>query len=117
MRASPIVTPAGLLSSNKHQQSRMVCPRIPHAKHSGVGFLQDVSSSTSVPALFKRLLHTKARPLRKPLVVSESSSMACSTKSALKVLPLVVALAFFEGILSPSCSSFTTLRYLEDLDF
>jgi hypothetical protein len=43
--------------------------------------------------------------------------MACSAKSALKVLPLVVALAFFEGILSPSCSSFATLRYSEDLDF
>jgi len=43
--------------------------------------------------------------------------MACSVKSALKVLPLIVALAFFKGILSPSCSSFTTLRYLEDLNF
>jgi len=43
--------------------------------------------------------------------------MACSAKSALKVLPLVVVLAFFKGILSPSCSSFATLRYLEDLDF
>ena len=43
--------------------------------------------------------------------------MACSAKSALKVLPLIVALAFFKGILSPSYSSFTTLWYLEDLDF
>jgi len=39
--------------------------------------------------------------------------MACSTKSTLKVLPLIVALAFFKGILSPSYSSFATLRYLE----
>jgi len=43
--------------------------------------------------------------------------MACSTKSALKVLPLIVALAFSKGFLSPSYSSFTTLRYLEDLNF
>ena len=43
--------------------------------------------------------------------------MACSAKSALKVLPLVVVLAFSEGLLSPSCSSFATLRYSEDLDF
>jgi len=43
--------------------------------------------------------------------------MACSVKSALKVLPLIVALAFFNGILSPSYSSFTTLQYLEDLNF
>jgi len=43
--------------------------------------------------------------------------VACSVKSVLKVLPLVVVLAFFKGILSPSYSSFTTLRYLEDLDF
>jgi len=43
--------------------------------------------------------------------------MAYSTKSALKVLPLIVILAFFKGVLSPSYSSFTTLRYLEDLDF
>jgi hypothetical protein len=43
--------------------------------------------------------------------------MAYSAKSVLKVLPLIVALAFFKGILSPSCSSFATLRYLEDLDF
>jgi hypothetical protein len=95
----------------------MECPRIPHAKHLGIGFLQDVSLSTSVPALFKRLLRAEARPLYEPLVVLESSSMACSAKSTLKVLPLVVALAFFKGILSPSCSSFATLRYSEDLDF
>jgi hypothetical protein len=43
--------------------------------------------------------------------------MACSAKSILKVLPLIVALAFSKGLLSPSCSSFATLRYLEDLDF
>jgi len=43
--------------------------------------------------------------------------MACSAKSVLKVLPFIVVLAFFKGILSPSCSSFTTLRYLEDLNF
>jgi len=43
--------------------------------------------------------------------------MACSAKSILKVLPLIVVLAFFNSILSPSYSSFTTLRYLEDLDF
>jgi len=43
--------------------------------------------------------------------------MACSAKSTLKVLPLVVVLAFFKGILSPSCSSFATLQYSEDLDF
>jgi len=43
--------------------------------------------------------------------------MACSIKSALKVLLLIVVLAFFKGILSPSYSSFTTLQYLEDLNF
>jgi len=43
--------------------------------------------------------------------------MAYSAKSALKVLPLIIVLAFFKGVLSPSCSSFATLRYLEDLDF
>jgi hypothetical protein len=79
--------------------------------------LQDVSLSTSVPALFKRLLRTKARPLYEPLVVLELSSIAYSTKSALKVLPLIVVLAFFKGILSPSYSSFATLQYLKNLDF
>jgi len=43
--------------------------------------------------------------------------MACSVKSVLKVLPLIVALACSEGLLSSSYSSFTTLRYLEDLNF
>jgi len=43
--------------------------------------------------------------------------MAYSAKSTLKVLPLIVALAFSKGVLSPSCSFFTTLRYLEDLNF
>jgi len=43
--------------------------------------------------------------------------MACSTKSVSKVLPLIVVLAFSKGLLSPSCSSFATLRYLEDLNF
>jgi len=43
--------------------------------------------------------------------------MACSAKSVLKVLPLIVVLAFFKGILSPSYSSFATLQYLEDLNF
>jgi len=47
----------------------MECPHIPHAKHLGIGFLQDVSLSTSVLALFKHLLYTKACPLHKPLVV------------------------------------------------
>ena len=79
--------------------------------------MQDVSLSTSVLALFKRLLYTKARPLYKPLVVLELSLMAYSTKSVLKVLPLIVVLAFFKGILNPSYSSFTTLQYLEDLNF
>jgi len=43
--------------------------------------------------------------------------MACSAKSMLKVLPFVVVLACSEGLLSPSYSSFATLRYSEDLDF
>jgi hypothetical protein len=43
--------------------------------------------------------------------------VAYSTKSVLKVLPLIVVLAFSKGLLSPSYSSFTTLRYLEDLNF
>jgi hypothetical protein len=87
----------------------MEYPYILYAKHLGIGFLQDVSLSTSIPALFKRLLRTKARPFREPLVVLELSLIACSAKSTLKVLPLIVVLAFFKGILSPSYSSFTTL--------
>jgi len=71
MRASLIVTPVGLLSLNKHQQSCRECPRIPHAKHLGVSFLQDVFLSTSVLALFKRLLRAEAFFLYEPLVVSE----------------------------------------------
>jgi len=43
--------------------------------------------------------------------------MAYSAKSILKVLPLIVVLAFFKDVLSPSYSFFTTLRYLEDLNF
>jgi len=43
--------------------------------------------------------------------------MAYSAKSALKVLHFIVVLAFFKGVLSPSYSSFTTLQYLEDLNF
>jgi len=43
--------------------------------------------------------------------------MACSAKSVLKVLPLIVVLACSKGLLSPSYSSFATLWYLEDLDF
>jgi len=43
--------------------------------------------------------------------------VACSAKSVLKVLPLIVVLAFSEGLLSPSCSSFATLRYSENLNF
>jgi hypothetical protein len=43
--------------------------------------------------------------------------MAYFIKSVLKVLPLIVTLAFFKGVLSPSYSSFATLQYLEDLDF
>jgi hypothetical protein len=43
--------------------------------------------------------------------------MAYFIKSVLKVLPLIVTLAFFKGILSPSCSSFATLWYLEDINF
>ena len=79
--------------------------------------MRDISLPTNIPALFKRLLRAKAFPLYKPLVVSKSSLVAYSIKSALKVLPLIVVLAFFKGVLSPSYSSFTTLRYLEDLDF
>jgi len=43
--------------------------------------------------------------------------VAYSVKSTLKVLPLVVVLAFFKGVLSPFYSFFATLWYLEDLDF
>jgi len=43
--------------------------------------------------------------------------MACSVKSMLKILPLIVVLAFSKGLLSPSYSSFATLRYSEDLNF
>ena len=74
----------------------------------GSSFLRDVSSSTSNPALFKRLVYTKV-PFPRPLVVLEWSIIACSAKSILKVLPLIVVLAFFKGVLSPSYSSFTTL--------
>jgi len=35
----------------------------------------------------------------------------------LKVLLFIVVLAFSKGLLSPSYSFFTTLRYLEDLNF
>src|SRR6266568_5771676 len=55
IRVSSIITPASLLSLNKHQQSRRECFCIPHARHLGVGFFWDVSL-TSDPALFKRLL-------------------------------------------------------------
>jgi len=117
IQVSSIITPVGLLSLNKHQRSQRECPRIPHAKYLDVGFLQDVSLSTSIPALFKHLLRAKAFPLYKPLVVLEWFLMAYSVKSVLKVLPLIVALAFSKGILSPSYNSFATLRYLEDLNF
>jgi len=43
--------------------------------------------------------------------------MTYSAKFALKVLPFIVVLAFFKGVLSPFYSSFATLRYLEDLNF
>jgi len=43
--------------------------------------------------------------------------MVYSAKSTLKVLPFIVVLAFFKGILNPSYSSFTTLQYLKDLNF
>jgi len=82
----------------------------------GSSFLWDVSLSTSDLALFKRLVHAKVT-FPGPLVVSEWSIIAYSVKSILKVLPLIVVLAFFKGILSPSCSFFATLRYLEDLNF
>jgi hypothetical protein len=74
----------------------------------GISFLQDVFLSTSDPALFKHLVYTKV-PFPKPLVVLKWSIMAYFVKSILKVLPLVVALAFFKSILSPSYSSFATL--------
>jgi len=82
----------------------------------GSSFLWDVSLSTSNPALFKRLVYAKVS-FPRPLVVLKWSIMACSAKSVLKVLPLIVVLAFFKGILSSSCSFFATLWYLEDLDF
>jgi hypothetical protein len=82
----------------------------------GINFLWDVSLSTSDPALFKRLVCAEV-PFPRPLVVLKWSIVAYSVKSVLKVLPFVVALAFFKGILSPSCSSFATLWYLEDLNF
>jgi len=43
--------------------------------------------------------------------------VAYSIKSALKVLPFIVVLAFFKGVLSSSYSSFATLWYSEDLNF
>jgi hypothetical protein len=82
----------------------------------GNSFLQDISLSISNLALFKHLVYTKV-PFPRPLVVSEWSIIVYSIKSVLKVLPLIIALAFFKGILSPSYSSFITLWYLEDLDF
>ena len=71
MQAFLIVTPAGLLSLNKHQQSCIECPCILHAKHLGVGFLQDIFLSISVLALFKHLLHAEAFPFCESLVVLE----------------------------------------------
>ena len=82
----------------------------------GNNFLRDIILSTSNPALFERLVYAEV-PFPRPLVVLEWSIIAYSTKSALKVLPFIVALAFFKGILSPSYSSFATLWYLEDLNF
>jgi hypothetical protein len=82
----------------------------------GSSFLRDISLSISDLALFKRLVYTEV-PFPRLLVVSKWSIIAYSVKSALKVLPFIVALAFFKGILSPSCSSFATLQYLEDLNF
>jgi hypothetical protein len=113
IRLSLIITPIGLLSLNKHLVLKGIS-LFSHAKHSGIGFFWDVSL-TSNPALFKRLVRAKVF-LYEPLVVLELSLMACSAKSILKVLPLIVVLAFSKGLLSPSCSSFTTLQYLEDLN-
>jgi len=69
MQAFLIITPTGLLFLNKHQQSCIECPHILHTKHLGVGFLQDVFLSTSVPALFKYLLCAKAFPFYELLVI------------------------------------------------
>jgi hypothetical protein len=74
----------------------------------GSSFLWDVSLSISDLALFKCLVYTKV-PFLRPLVVLKWSIVAYSVKSILKVLPFVVALAFFKGILSLFCSSFATL--------
>jgi hypothetical protein len=82
----------------------------------GINFLWDVSLFISDLALFKRLVYTKV-PFPRPLVILKWFIVAYSTKSALKVLPFIVALAFFKSILSPSYSSFATLQYLEDLNF
>jgi hypothetical protein len=82
----------------------------------GISFLWDVSLFINNPALFKRLVYTKV-PFPRPLVVLEWSIIAYFIKSVLKVLPFIIALAFFKGILSPFCSSFATLWYLKDLNF
>jgi hypothetical protein len=74
----------------------------------GSSFLWDVSLFISDLALFKHLIYTKV-PFLRPLVVLKWFIIAYSIKSVLKVLPFIVALAFFKGILSPFCSSFTTL--------
>jgi hypothetical protein len=74
----------------------------------GNSFLQDVSLSISDLALFKRLIYAKV-PFLRPLVVLKWFIITYSIKSVLKVLPFIVILAFFKGILSPFCSSFTTL--------
>src|SRR6266568_7479959 len=68
IQVSLIMTPVGLLSLNKHQQSRRECPHIPHARHSGISFFWDVSLTSNL-ALFKQLLRAKAFPLCKPLIV------------------------------------------------
>ena len=49
----------------------MEYPYIPYARHLGISFLQDISSSINILALFKQLLRAKALPLYKPLVVSK----------------------------------------------
>jgi hypothetical protein len=82
----------------------------------GNSFLQDISLFISNLALFKHLVYAKV-PFLRLLVVLEWSIIAYFIKFILKVLPFIVILAFFKGILSPSCSSFATLQYLEDFNF
>jgi hypothetical protein len=74
----------------------------------GNSFLRDIFLFINDLALFKHLVYTKV-PFLKPLIALKWSIMAYSIKSTLKILPFIVTLAFFKGILSPFYSSFTTL--------